>query len=179
MFYTYHWTASGGDLVLSASYSATLQLYKVHLLRSPFISDGKRLWIFLHCWAAEAGKGSRSSFRGSVLQVLWKAGCVESSSKRSDRHPHSEHFSTIRSSPLITKATFPQHFSLPVDCSYSSNWGRACYLCLHGKKPPQSPITRSCATSLGLLLRAVLLNTSFPAVCPSLFNLPAATLSCT
>lgn len=57
----HHWTASGGNLLLSASYSATLQLDKVHLLTSPFISDGDRLWIFLHCWAAEAGKGSSSS----------------------------------------------------------------------------------------------------------------------
>lgn len=46
------------------------------LLRSPFISDEKRLWIFHHGWAAEAGKGSWSSFEGSVMQVLWKAGCV-------------------------------------------------------------------------------------------------------
>lgn len=58
------------------------------LLRSPFISDERRLWIFHHGWAAEAGKGSRSSFEGSVMQVLWKAGCVQSSSKRSDRHIH-------------------------------------------------------------------------------------------
>ena len=83
-----NWTQSWGDLLLSAVYSSTLQLYKVHLLRSPLISDEKRLWLFHHGWAAEAGKGSRSPFDGSVTQVLWKAGCVESSSKRSYRHIH-------------------------------------------------------------------------------------------
>lgn len=82
------WARSWGVLLLSAVCYSTLQLYKVHLPRSPLISDEKRLWMFHHGWAAEAGKGSRSPFKGRVMQVLWKAARVELSSKRSDRHTH-------------------------------------------------------------------------------------------
>lgn len=77
------------------------------LLRSPFISDEKRLWIFHHGWAAEAGKGSRSSFEGSVMQVLWKAGCVQSSSKGSDRHIHT---SITLAEPGAHLLPLQQHF---------------------------------------------------------------------
>ena len=158
-----NWARSWGDFRLSAVYASTLQLYKVCLLRSPLISDETRLWIFHHGWAAEAGKGSRSSFKESVMQVLWKAGCVESSSERSDRRTHAPiTLARLRDHPLSRQQHFPSIFSRLVDRSYSTMWWRACCLCLRGKRPQHWTAARSCVTYLGSVPRVVLLNSLFP-----------------
>lgn len=115
------WQLNSRDLLLSAACSSAFQLYKFHLLRSLFISDDKRLWIFHHGWASESGKDSRSSLKEGVMQMLWKAGGVEPSSKRSGRHIYILITSAQLGTHLLAlQQHFPSIFSLPVGCSYSS-----------------------------------------------------------